>query len=126
MTARWFILTMAATTQKPECVIQTLDRYYREQNANVHRAAHFLSAKATHAYENSREQVKTFINARYREEIIWTRGATEAINLIAQSWGRSQLNKGDEILLTQWSTMPILFRGKCWLTRQELSSGSLI
>ena len=93
-------LDNAATTQKPVTVIEATDRYYREQNANVHRAAHFLSARATHAYEDSRGIVRTFLNANHSEEVIWTGGATEAINLVAQSWGRSFLQEGDEILLT--------------------------
>ena len=93
-------LDNAATTQKPLVVIDAINGYYREQNANVHRAAHFLSARATHAYEDARGTVRAFVNARYSEEIIWTRGATEAINLVAQSWGRSFLREGDEILLS--------------------------
>lgn len=93
-------LDSAATTQKPQVVIEQLARYYRCDNANVHRGAHFLSARATGAFEQAREQVRVFINAASTEEIIWTRGATEAINLVAQSWGRQQLQAGDEILLT--------------------------
>lgn len=94
-------LDNAATTQKPVSVIESVDRYYREHNANVHRAAHFLSACTTHAFEASRETVRLFINARFAEEVIWTRGATEAINLVANSWGRSQLQPGDEIILSR-------------------------
>ncbi|WP_241698158.1 SufS family cysteine desulfurase [Endozoicomonas acroporae] len=94
-------LDNAATTQKPVSVIESLDRYYREQNANVHRAAHFLSACTTHGFEAARETTRHFINARFTEEIIWTRGATEAINLVASSWGRSQLKAGDEIILSR-------------------------
>ena len=93
-------LDNAATTQKPVTVIESVDRYYREQNANVHRAAHFLSACTTHAFEAAREITRHFINARFAEEIIWTRGATEAINLVANSWGRS-LKAGDEIILSR-------------------------
>ncbi|MRI31884.1 SufS family cysteine desulfurase [Endozoicomonas sp. OPT23] len=93
-------LDNAATTQKPECVIEAVDRYYRESNANVHRASHYLSGKATRAFEEAREKVKLFLNAGSSDEVIWTRGATEALNLVAQSWGRSQLKQGDEILLS--------------------------
>lgn len=94
-------LDNAATTQKPVSVIEAVDRYYREQNANVHRAAHFLSACTTHAFEAARETTRHFINARFAQEIIWTSGATEAINLVANSWGRSQLKAGDEIILSR-------------------------
>ncbi len=93
-------LDNAATTQKPQGVIDAINNYYQTKNANVHRASHFLSARATHAYEDARGIVRAFINARYSEEIIWTRGATEAINLVAQSWGRHFLREGDEILLS--------------------------
>lgn len=93
-------LDNAATTQKPFPVIEAIDRFYREANANVHRASHFLSARSTHAFEEAREEVKHFLNAASSDEIIWTRGATEALNLVAQSWGRSQLQPGDEILLS--------------------------
>lgn len=93
-------LDNAATTQKPVTVIESVDRYYREQNANVHRAAHFLSACTTHAFEAARETTRHFINARFAEEIIWTRGATEAINLVANSWGR-RLKADDEIILSR-------------------------
>ncbi len=94
-------LDNAATTQKPLSVIKAVDHYYRAQNANVHRAAHYLSACTTHAFEAARETVRRFINARFDQEIIWTRGATEAINLVANSWGRSVLNAGDEIILSR-------------------------
>ncbi len=93
-------LDNAATTQKPVAVIEAINHYYREYNANVHRASHYLSAKATSAFESAREITRHFINAESTDEIIWTRGATEALNLVAQSWGRSQLKAGDEILLS--------------------------
>ena len=93
-------LDNAATTQKPETVLEAVSAYYRESNANVHRASHYLSAKSTRAFETAREKARHFINAGSSDEIIWTRGATEAINLVANSWGRSQLQKRDEILLT--------------------------
>ena len=88
-----------ATTQKPECVIDTYQDYYQNINANVHRASHGLSAKATSAFEQARESVKSFINANSSKEIIWTKGTTESINLVASSLGRQILNSGDEIIL---------------------------
>ena len=93
-------LDNAATTQKPEVVINAVNDYYREANANVHRASHFLSARATHAFEDARDTVRRFLNAGHTDEIIWTRGATEAINLVAHSWGLSTLKAGDEILIS--------------------------
>ena len=94
-------LDNAATTQKPLAVINAMQDYYRKSNANVHRAAHYLSARATHAFEKARETVRAYINAAHSEEIIWTRGATEAINLVANSWGNSQIKAGDEILISR-------------------------
>jgi cysteine desulfurase/selenocysteine lyase len=93
-------LDNAATTQKPEAVLKTLDDYYRHTNANIHRGVHLLSEKATAQYEASREKVRAFLNAKATSEIIFTRGATEAINLVAQTWGRQNLKEGDEVLLT--------------------------
>ena len=90
----------AATTQKPMCVIENQSDYYKHSNANVHRASHALSAKATVAYEDARQRVKKFINANTEQEIIWTKGSTESINLVAQSWGRSALRPNDEIVLS--------------------------
>lgn len=90
----------AATTQKPICVINSHSQYYQTANANVHRSSHALSAKATSVFEQARTQVKNFIKAESEKEIIWTKGSTEGINLIAQSWGRSTLKAGDEILLS--------------------------
>lgn len=89
-----------ATTQKPQCVINSYSRYFNVANANVHRASHFLSSKATLAFEQSRTSVQKFINAKNTKEIIWTKGTTESINLVAQCYGREQLNKGDEIVLS--------------------------
>lgn len=89
-----------ATTQKPQCVIDSYRAFYQTANANVHRASHALSAKATTAFEHARNSVKTFINARSNKEIIWTKGTTESINLIAMSLGRKILKQGDEILIT--------------------------
>ena len=93
-------LDNAATTQKPLAVLQAMDDYYRRDNANVHRAAHALSGRATAAFEAARERVRLFLHARHSSEIIWTRGTTEAINLVAYSWGQSNLHPGDEILLS--------------------------
>ncbi len=93
-------LDNAATTQKPFQVIDAISTYYRTSNANVHRAAHKLAAAATEQFEQARTNVATFINAPLREEIIWTRGTTEAINLVAHTWGSQSIQAGDEILLT--------------------------
>ncbi len=94
-------LDNAATTQKPKSVIHREVRYYENFNANVHRGIHELSQRATEAYEVARENVRRFINAAGTSEIVFVRGATEAINLVAQSYGRSRLRAGDEILLTE-------------------------
>ncbi len=91
----------AATTQKPESVIKAMDDYYRCMNANVHRAAHTLSAQATDAFERARRHVAAFINSPFVEEVIWVRGTTEAINLVAATWGRTNIQAGDRILLTE-------------------------
>ncbi|MEL3929675.1 cysteine desulfurase [Aeromonas enteropelogenes] len=93
-------LDNAATTQKPLAVLDAINHYYRADNANVHRAAHALSGRATRAFEAARETVARFINAPHSREVIWTRGTTEAINLVAQSWGMSELQAGDEIVLS--------------------------
>lgn len=93
-------LDSAATSQKPVTVIETLDRYYREYNSNVHRGVHTLGTKATDAYENAREKVRKFINASSIQEVIFTRGTTSAINTIAASYGRDNLSEGDEIVIT--------------------------
>lgn len=94
-------LDNAATSQKPESVIRTVDRYYREINSNIHRGVHTLSERATAAYEGARETLRAFINARSTHEMIFVRGATEAINLIAQSYGRTNLKAGDEIIISE-------------------------
>ncbi len=93
-------LDNANTTQKPIGVIEALDRYYREDNANIHRATHLLSERATRAYEGARERIARFFNARESAEIVFTRGCTEAINLVAYSFARPRLTPGDEILVT--------------------------
>ena len=94
-------LDNANTTQKPLSVIETLDAYYREYNANIHRATHLLSAKAEKAYEDGRRKVQKFLNAKRFEEIIFVRNATEAVNLVAQTWGRQNIAAGDEIILSE-------------------------
>lgn len=94
----WF--DNAATTQKPRQVIERISSFYEHENSNIHRAAHELAARATDAYEDTRSTVQRFLGAARSEEIIFTRGTTEAINLVAQSWGRANLGPGDEILLT--------------------------
>jgi cysteine desulfurase/selenocysteine lyase len=93
-------LDNAATTQKPNAVIERLTYYYEHENSNIHRAAHVLAARATDAYEGARDKVRRFLNAPSSREIIFTRGATEAINLVAQSWGRRNISAGDEILIS--------------------------
>lgn len=94
-------LDNAATAQKPLSVIETLDDYYRHYNSNIHRGVHTLSERATGAYEGAREKVREFINAASVKEIVFTRGATEAINLVAQSYARSNLRAGDEIIISE-------------------------
>lgn len=90
----------AATAQKPQAVIDALDNYYKLHNANIHRGIHSLAEEATAAYEATRDTVQQFINAPRREEIIFTRGVTESINLVAYTWGRTNLKAGDEIIIS--------------------------
>lgn len=97
---RLVYLDNGATTQKPQSVIDAETRYYSESNANIHRGVHWLSQHSTDLYDRSRERVRGFLNAARNEEIVFTRGTTEAINLVAASWGRSKLQSGDEILLS--------------------------
>lgn len=94
-------LDNAATTQKPTAVIEALARYYREINANTHRGVHFLSDRATEAYEAARATVARFVNAARAEEIVFVRGTTEAINLVAATFGRTFLRAGDEIIVSE-------------------------
>jgi len=94
-------LDNAATTQKPRPVIDALVRFYETDNANVHRGTHALSDRATAAYEGARETTRRFLNATSAEEIVFVRGATEAINLVAQSFGRRNVGPGDEVLITE-------------------------
>jgi len=93
-------LDNAATTQKPNAVIDRLASFYRHENSNVHRAAHTLAARSTDAYEGAREKVRRFLNASSTREIVFVRGATEGINLVAQAWGRRNVRKDDEIVIT--------------------------
>ncbi|MEO0867888.1 MAG: SufS family cysteine desulfurase [Cyanobacteria bacterium J06642_11] len=90
----------AATSQKPKAVLAALDKYYHQDNANVHRGVHALSARATEAYEATRDKVAAFINAVSRNEIVFTRNASEAINLVAYAWGLNNLKAGDEVILS--------------------------
>ncbi|MEM6451462.1 MAG: SufS family cysteine desulfurase [Cyanobacteria bacterium P01_D01_bin.105] len=93
-------LDNAATSQKPQAVLDAITSYYTADNANVHRGVHTLSARATDAYESARDKVAAFVNAASRDEIVFTRNASEAINLVAYAWGLSELKAGDEIVLT--------------------------
>jgi cysteine desulfurase / selenocysteine lyase len=94
-------LDNAATTQKPQAVIDTMVRSYAEDNANIHRGVHLLSERATRAYEEAREKVRGFLNAPDSREIIFVRGTTEGINLVAQTFGRANIGPGDEVLITE-------------------------
>ena len=97
---RLVYLDNAATTQKPQAVIDRIVRYYSQENSNVHRGVHYLSEIATIEFENARGVVQRFLNARDIKEVVFTRGTTEAINLVAQAWGRTNVREGDEILIT--------------------------
>src|SRR3954464_11731084 len=90
----------AATSQKPQVVLDALINYYTDYNANIHRGIHTLAEEATAAFEATRDTAKQFINAESREQIIFTRGTTEGINLVAQTWGRQNIRKGDEIIIS--------------------------
>jgi len=93
-------LDSAATSQKPRAVLEAIDRYYEQDNANVHRGVHLLSERATQAYEAAREKVQRFVNSAHAHEIVFVRGTTEAINLVAQTFGRTRVRSGDEIVVT--------------------------
>jgi cysteine desulfurase/selenocysteine lyase len=94
----WF--DNAATTQKPQAVIDRIGYFYSHENSNIHRAAHELAARATDAYEGARQKVRQFLNASSSDEIVFVRGTTEAINLIAKSWGRRNVGKDDEVVIS--------------------------
>jgi cysteine desulfurase/selenocysteine lyase len=93
-------LDSAATSQKPQAVIDAISGFYSRDNANVHRGVHYLSERATEAYEGARAKVGGFLNAAHAEEVVFTRGTTEAINLVAQTYARTHLDEGDEVLIT--------------------------
>ena len=97
---RLVYLDSGATTQKPRVVIREIERFYEEANSNVHRGVHLLSERATERFEGAREKVRSFINAREAREIVFVRGTTEAINLVAGSFGRDRIGEGDEIVIT--------------------------
>ena len=103
----------AATTQKPNAVINAISDYYKNYNANIHRGVHSLAEKATTEFENTRKSVKEFINAKSEREIIFTRGATEGINLVSTSFGKEYFNEGDEIIISAVSythlTLPTIY-----------------
>ena len=94
-------LDSTATTQKPLVVLEALDRYYRTYNANIHRGVYVIAEEATQAYEDAREKVARFLNARSAKEIVFTRGTTESVNLVSHAWGRRNVGRGDVIVLTE-------------------------
>src|SRR5512136_488314 len=96
---RLVYLDSTATTQKPERVLRAMDEYYRTNNANIHRGVHTLAEEATAMYESARLRIANFVNARNGREVIYTRNATEAINLVAATWGRANLRRGDLVIL---------------------------
>ncbi len=106
-------LDSTASAQKPIQVIQAITDFYLKDYANIHRGIYELSERATRLYENTREQVKRFIHARQAEEIIFVRGTTEGINLVAQSVGRSHWQTGDEVILVRWNIILISCHGIC-------------
>ena len=95
-------LDSAASSQKPQCVIDAISHYYEHDHANVHRGAYELSIRATNQYEDARGKVARFLGAPRHEEILFTKGTTEAINLVASAWGRANLSDGDAIVV-RWS-----------------------
>lgn len=93
-------LDNGATTHKPQCVIDAISHYYQNDNSNVHRGAHTLSDRATQRFEDARRTVQAFLNAEKAEEIVWTRGTTESINIVASTWARQNIKSGDQILVS--------------------------
>ena len=93
-------LDNGATAQKPKSVIDTIDRYYSDQNSNIHRGVHQLSQQATQAYEDARETIRAFVNAKHSYEVLFTHGTTDSINLVASAWGRKYLQPGDEVIIS--------------------------
>ena len=104
-------LDSAASSQKPKQVIESIKKFEENDYANVHRGIHFLSNASTDAFEAARKKIKKFLNAKREEEIIFTLGATDSINLVANSLGENFFKKDDEIILTVWNTIQILFLG---------------
>ena len=104
-------LDTSATSQTPSQVIDATSDYYERYNSNVHRGVHTLGSLATDAYESARETVRRFINARYFEEIIFTRGTTTSINTVARSYGDANVEAGDDIVVTEMEHHAILFHG---------------
>jgi cysteine desulfurase/selenocysteine lyase len=98
---RLVYLDSANTSQKPRAVLDAIAQYYERSNANVHRSIHTLGEEATELYEGARDRVRAFLGARHREEIVFTKGTTEAINLVVHTWARRALVPGDEILLSE-------------------------
>ena len=114
-------LDNAASSQMPQSVIDRLVKYQTEEHANIHRAVHYLSETATREFEGAREKIRRFLNAREAREIIFTRGTTEAINLVMHGYGRAFLKAGDEIILSSLEHHSTSCRGRCWPTRREWS-----
>jgi cysteine desulfurase/selenocysteine lyase len=110
-------LDNGASAQRPAAVIDAVDDYERRHHANIHRGVHTLSQEATALYEAARDRLTQFINARSRHEVIFVRGTTEAINLVAQSYARPRLVPGDEILITHLETTPTSCRGRWCASR---------
>ncbi len=113
-------LDSTATTQKPISVLKSMDDYYRTSNANIHRGIYSIAEEATARYEGAREKVSSFIGARKNREIIFTRNATESINLVAYSWGRSNLHKGDLVILTEMEHHANLVPWQMLATEREI------
>ena len=108
----------AATSQKPQQVIDCIVDYYSNYNSNIHRGVHFLSQEATDAYEKARRTIQTHFNAKYSHEIIFTSGTTHSINIVASGYGEI-LKKGDEIIVSVWNIILILFPGRCFVKKLE-------
>jgi cysteine desulfurase/selenocysteine lyase len=117
-------LDNGATTQKPQAVIDRLAAFYAHENSNVHRGAHTLAARATDAYEAARDKVRRFVGASSPNEIVFVRGTTEGINLVAQAWGRRNVKAGDEIVVTCSSITPTSFPGSNCVSRRGRGSAS--
>lgn len=117
-------LDNAATTQKPLCVLDAMRDEYLNVNANVHRGVHYLSQQATDLHEAARETVRKFINAPKVEEVIFTRGTTESLNLVVSSFCDAFMSEGDEVIISTMSITPISCLGSCRLPRRELPSVS--